>query len=168
MKNVFKPGAWNYEENNILRITQVEQKHKHVIHIYLYFEYTQNTDLHICLCRRFYEFMRKSLWASASTNEFSNILHRHSKLMNEKKLNIGFSRWYFDEKKTNFLLIWMACKYVNSVLICHKCIRTPPYHYSDLHTGRILFLRIFPIQLKLYKQAILNNQLVWVTPRATF
>lgn len=69
--------------------------------------------------------MRKSLWASASTNEFSNILHRHSKQMNEKKLNIGFSRWYFDEKKNEFFTYLNACKYVNSVLICHKCIRTP-------------------------------------------
>lgn len=121
---MFKPSAWKYEGNNILRIAQVEIKHRHVWFIYTYILGARRIPICICLCARFYKFMRKSLRASAFINEFSAILHCHSKWWT-KKIKYRFFEMIFWWKKNEFFTYLNACKYANPVLICHKCIRTP-------------------------------------------
>lgn len=141
---MFKPSAWKYEGNNILRIAQVEIKHKHLLFTYTYILGARRIPICICLCTRFYKFMRKNLRASAFINEFSAILHCHSKRWT-KKIKYRFFEMIFWWKKNEFFTYLNACKYANSVLIDTNALerRHLPYHYSDLHTGRIHFFANF-------------------------
>lgn len=77
-------------------------------------------------------------------NEFSAILHCHSKRWT-KKIKYRFFEMIFWWKKNEFFTYLNACKYANSVLIDTNALerRHLPYHYSDLHTGRIHFFANF-------------------------